>query len=74
MDCGVGVGAHSSVQLESPEWGARCCQVIPGDITQASVELEQETGKTDYINKCIRAAEYSGFSHLLKKIERQPNT
>lgn len=74
MDCGVGMGVHSSVQLENPEWGARCCKVVPGDMTQGSVELEQETGKTDYTNKCIRGVEYNGFSHLLKKKNRQHNT
>ena len=64
MDCGMAMGAHSSVQLEIPEWGARCCEVVPGDITQGSVELQQETGKTNYINKCIRGVEFNGFSHL----------
>ena len=50
VDCeAVGMGAHGSVQLESPGWGVRCCQVVPGEFTQGSAELEQETGKTEKI-------------------------
>lgn len=65
MDCGVGMGALSSVQLESPDWGAGCfVRSYLVTSLRASVGLEQETGKTDYINKCIRGIEYNGFSHL----------